>query len=45
MPKTSKHYATFDRRKRDKLEALYNAGIPVKVIAEEKRLGILWLTI
>ena len=35
MPKTSKHYATFDRRKRDKLEALYNAGIPVKVIAEE----------
>lgn len=35
MPKTSKYYTTFDRRKRDKLEALYNAGVPVKVIAEE----------
>lgn len=35
MPRTEKHYTTFDRRKRDKLEALYNAHIPVKVIAEE----------
>lgn len=34
MPLTSKHYEIFDRRKRDKLEALYNAGVPVKTIAE-----------
>lgn len=34
MPKTSKHYTTFDRRKRVQLEALYNAGVPVKTIAE-----------
>ena len=35
MPRTTKHYRTMDRRMRDKLEALYNAGIPVKRIASE----------
>ena len=35
MPKTTKHYKTFDRRKRDMLEALYNARVPVKRIAIE----------
>ena len=35
MPRTTKHYHTFDRRKRDMLEALYNAGVPVKQIAAE----------
>lgn len=35
MPRTSKHYHTFDRRKRDMLEALYNARVPVKQIAIE----------
>ena len=35
MPRTTKHYKTFTRRTRDKLEALYNAGIRVKQIAEE----------
>ena len=34
MPITLKHYKIFDKSKRDKLEALYNAGIPVKTIAE-----------
>lgn len=34
MPITSKHYKIFDKSKRDKLEALYNSGVPVKVIAE-----------
>lgn len=33
--RTKRSYKTFDKRKRDKLEALYNAGIPVKRIAEE----------
>ena len=35
MPRTTKHYHTFDRRKRDMLEALYNARVPVKQIAIE----------
>ena len=35
MPRTTKHYKTFDRRKRDMLEALYNARVPVKRIALE----------
>ena len=35
MPRTSKHYKIFDRRKRDMLEALYNARVPVKQIALE----------
>ena len=35
MPRTNKHYKTFNRRKRDQLEALYNAKVPVKIIAEE----------
>lgn len=35
MPRTTKHYTTFNKSKRDKLEALYNAKVPVKVIAEE----------
>ena len=34
MPKTTKRYHNFTKRIRDKLEALYNAGIPVKEIAE-----------
>ncbi len=33
--RTKRSYKTFNKRKRDKLEALYNAGIPVKRIAEE----------
>ena len=28
-------YKTFDKRKRDQLEALYNAGLPIRRIAEE----------
>ncbi|MBE6630906.1 MAG: IS30 family transposase [Ruminococcaceae bacterium] len=35
MPKTNKPYRTFDRALRYKLEALYNAGTPVKIIAEQ----------
>ena len=35
MPRTTKRYHTFDRRKRDMLEALYNARVPVKQIALE----------
>ena len=35
MPRTTKHYKYFDKRKRDMLEALYNAGVPVKKIADE----------
>ena len=35
MPVTDKHYKTIDKSTRDKLEALYNTGIPVKRIAEE----------
>ena len=36
MTKRSKRsYTTFTKRKRDQLEALYNAGIPVKRISEE----------
>ena len=35
MPRTNKHYVTFRRSTRDKLEALYNARIPVKRIAAE----------
>lgn len=34
MRKTKRKYKTFTKSKRDKLEALYNAGIPVKTIAE-----------
>lgn len=33
--RTKRSYKTFTKRTRDKLEALYNAGIPVKTIAEE----------
>ena len=33
MPKTNKTYRTFNKSLRDKLEALYNAGTPVKEIA------------
>lgn len=35
MPKTNKPYKTFRKSTRDKLEALYNARIPVKKIAVE----------
>lgn len=35
MPRTNKQYKIFNRRRRDKLEALYNAGLPVKRIALE----------
>ena len=35
MPRTDKHYKTIDKSTRDKLEALYNVGMPVKRIAEE----------
>ena len=35
MKRTKRSYKTFDKRMRDKLEALYNAGFPVKKIAEE----------
>lgn len=35
MERTKRSYKTFTKRTRDKLEALYNAGIPVKRIAEE----------
>ena len=35
MPKTNKPYRIFRKSTRDKLEALYNAGVPVKKIAEE----------
>ena len=35
MRKTKRSYKTFNKSKRDKLEALYNAGIPVKQIAYE----------
>ena len=35
MKRTKRSYKTFTKRKRDKLEALYNAGFPVKKIAEE----------
>ena len=35
MPRTDKHYKTIDKSTRDKLEALYNIGMPVKRIAEE----------
>ena len=35
MPRTNKPYKTFKKPTRDKLEALYNARIPVKRIAEE----------
>ena len=35
MPRTEKTYRIFRKNTRDKLEALYNAGVPVKKIAEE----------
>ena len=35
MKRTKRSYKTFTKRTRDKLEALYNAGLPVKLIAEE----------
>jgi len=35
MKRTKRSYKTFDKRMRDKLEALYNAGFPVKKICEE----------
>ena len=35
MPRTKKPFKNFTRSTRDKLEALYNAGINVKVIADE----------
>ncbi len=35
MKRTKRTYKIFSRRTRDKLEALYNAGIPVRQIAEE----------
>ena len=35
MKRTKRGYKTFDKRLRDKLEALYNAGFPVKKICEE----------
>ena len=35
MPVTKKRYATFRKNIRYKLEALYNAGVPVKKIADE----------
>ena len=35
MPKTNKHFRIFRKSTRDKLEALYNAGVPVKKIADE----------
>ena len=35
MRKTKRHYKIFTKRKRDQLEALYNAHVPVKIIAQE----------
>ena len=35
MPRTNKRYKNMTRRTRDKIEALYNAKVPVKTIAEE----------
>lgn len=35
MPRTKRSYKTFTKSKRDQLEALYNAHIPVKQIAEQ----------
>ena len=35
MKRAKRSYKTFAKRTRDKLEALYNAGIPVKSIAEQ----------
>ncbi len=35
MPRTNKSYRTFNRATRYKLEALYNAGTPVKSIADQ----------
>ena len=35
MPITTKRYKTFNKSKRDQLEALYNAKMPVKIIAEQ----------
>ncbi len=35
MKRTKRSYKTFTKRTRYKLEALYNAGVPVKKIAEE----------
>ena len=35
MKRTKRTYKTFTKRTRDKLEALYSAGLPVKRIAEE----------
>ena len=35
MKRAKRSYKTFTKRTRDKLEALYNAGIPVKSIAEQ----------
>lgn len=35
MPRTTKRYKIFNKRKRDQLEALYNAKVPVKIIAEQ----------
>jgi len=35
MPRTNKRYKTFTKSNRDQLEALYNAKIPVKIIAEQ----------
>ena len=35
MPRTTKHYKNITRRTRDKIEALDNAKVRVKTIAEE----------
>ena len=35
MKRTKRSYKTFSKRTRDQLEALYNAGVPVKTIAEQ----------
>ena len=35
MPRTTKRYKNITRRTRDKIEALYNANVKVKQIAEE----------
>ena len=35
MPRTTKKYKIFTKTTRDKLEALYNAGFPVKQISEQ----------
>ena len=35
MKRTKRSYRTFTKRTRDQLEALYNANVPVKIIAEQ----------